>query len=409
MALGTAFMALHANQGPRLGLPQMIQSRAQFGVKGSMFMLMVAIFIYVGYTVFSFIPAAEAIKVVAPGSNVLWYVVFAVGVTVLAIVGHDMLHVFQRWSSYLTIVIFAVLTVVVLVHFPGSGAHLLVHHWSGSAFLIQFTAATGYQISYAIYVSDYTRYLPENTPAPKVIGWTFLGGFWGAVWFAWIGAILGSYMTSPTPISALHTVGNVLFPGFGVVVVLGTLPALLGTSAVNNYGAMLCSVTFVDGFKALRPTRMLRVIGLTAVGLGTLLVTALMPANYLSAYTTFLAVLVYLLIPWSAINLVDFYLVRKGHYSIEDIVDPRGRYGQWAWRGITAYVLGFACMLPFLHLSFYHSPVSVALGGGDLSFEVGLPIAGISYLLMCRKRIEFAAAAGPAATFEFARLSEAGD
>ena len=31
---GTFFMAFHANQGPRMGLPQMIQSRAQFGARG---------------------------------------------------------------------------------------------------------------------------------------------------------------------------------------------------------------------------------------------------------------------------------------------------------------------------------------------------------------------------------------
>lgn len=33
--LGGAVMALHSAQGPKLGLPQMIQSRAQFGVRGA--------------------------------------------------------------------------------------------------------------------------------------------------------------------------------------------------------------------------------------------------------------------------------------------------------------------------------------------------------------------------------------
>jgi purine-cytosine permease-like protein len=32
---GTLFMAFHANQGPSMGLPQMIQSRAQFGMRGA--------------------------------------------------------------------------------------------------------------------------------------------------------------------------------------------------------------------------------------------------------------------------------------------------------------------------------------------------------------------------------------
>src|SRR5580658_5348045 len=33
--IGTVFMAAHSAQGPQLGIPQMIQSRAQFGVVGA--------------------------------------------------------------------------------------------------------------------------------------------------------------------------------------------------------------------------------------------------------------------------------------------------------------------------------------------------------------------------------------
>ena len=35
-ALGTFFMAFHSTQGPQLGLPQMIQSRPQFGYLGAL-------------------------------------------------------------------------------------------------------------------------------------------------------------------------------------------------------------------------------------------------------------------------------------------------------------------------------------------------------------------------------------
>jgi hypothetical protein len=35
-ALGTFFMAFHSTQGPQLGLPQMIQSRPQFGYIGAL-------------------------------------------------------------------------------------------------------------------------------------------------------------------------------------------------------------------------------------------------------------------------------------------------------------------------------------------------------------------------------------
>ena len=386
MALGTGFMALHANQGPRLGLPQMIQSRAQFGSLGVTFPLLVAVFIYLGYNVFQFIFSAEAIQVVAPGGTDLWIVVFAVLATGLSLVGHDLLHIFQRWSSYITIVVFAILSVVVVSHFLAGSAHPAVHGFAVAPFLVQITAATGYQISYAIYVSDYTRYLPENTPARKVIGWTFWGGFLGATWPGWIGVIIASYTTATDPVAALHSVGNLLFAGFGVIAVLGTLPALIGTSGVNSYGAMLCGATIVDGFRHIKPTLTVRVTGVVLAGAVAALVTVVLPSDYLNSFNTFLAILVYLLVPWSAVNLVDFYLVRKGHYSIADIVDPRGRYGLWAWRGLTAYLIGFLAMVPFLSLSFYTGPVTSAIGGADISFEVGLVVAGGLYLWLSRSR-----------------------
>ena len=43
---GTFFMAFHANQGPRMGIPQMIQSRAQFGSRGVMVPFLAAVFVY---------------------------------------------------------------------------------------------------------------------------------------------------------------------------------------------------------------------------------------------------------------------------------------------------------------------------------------------------------------------------
>ena len=41
---GAVFMALHSAQGPKLGIPQMIQSRAQFGFHGAILPLVLLIF-----------------------------------------------------------------------------------------------------------------------------------------------------------------------------------------------------------------------------------------------------------------------------------------------------------------------------------------------------------------------------
>ena len=46
---GVTFMAAHSAQGPKLGIPQMIQSRAQFGFYGAIVPLVLVLLMYVGY------------------------------------------------------------------------------------------------------------------------------------------------------------------------------------------------------------------------------------------------------------------------------------------------------------------------------------------------------------------------
>src|SRR5207237_6759906 len=46
--LGTFFMAFHSTQGPQLGLPQMIQSRPQFGYRGALLVGAAALVAYLG-------------------------------------------------------------------------------------------------------------------------------------------------------------------------------------------------------------------------------------------------------------------------------------------------------------------------------------------------------------------------
>src|SRR6202000_2263287 len=60
-ALGTFFMAFHSTQGPRLGLPQMIQSRPQFGYTGALLVWAVALIAYIGFNAFNEVLAAQTL------------------------------------------------------------------------------------------------------------------------------------------------------------------------------------------------------------------------------------------------------------------------------------------------------------------------------------------------------------
>jgi purine-cytosine permease-like protein len=97
-----------------------------------------------------------------------------------------------------------------------------------------------------------------------------------------------------------------------------------------------------------------------------------------------LLLVLYFFIPWTAVNLVDYFLVRKGHYAIGEIFRPDGIYGRWGWRGITSYLVGFIAMIPFFSTGIFSGWVANASNGADFSLFIGLPVAGVLYWVLCR-------------------------
>jgi len=103
-----------------------------------------------------------------------------------------------------------------------------------------------------------------------------------------------------------------------------------------------------------------------------------------------LTLMLYLLVPWTALNLVDFFFVRRGHYAITDIFRPDGVYGAWGWRGLTAYAVGFAAEIPFMVLppiagfSYTGWFPNHVTNGVDYSWLVGLVVSGLVYFVLSR-------------------------
>ncbi|MFE7213284.1 cytosine permease [Streptomyces sp. NPDC001698] len=86
------------------------------------------------------------------------------------------------------------------------------------------------------------------------------------------------------------------------------------------------------------------------------------------------------LVPWTAINLADYYLVRHGEYEIDQLFDRRGSYGLVNWPAITAYVAAMAAQVPFINSGLYTGPLVDDLGGADVAWIVGLVVATVLYL-----------------------------
>jgi nucleobase:cation symporter-1, NCS1 family len=170
----------------------------------------------------------------------------------------------------------------------------------------------------------------------------------------------------------------------------------------------LTLISAIDSFKKVRPTATVRIVTITLTAVLSLIPALLIGENFLTNFEDFLLLVLYLFVPWTAVNLVDYYIVRSGHYAIAEIFNPRGMYGRWGWRGITAYLVGFAAMLPFLSTSKYTGFVANALGGADISMFVGLPVAGILYWVLAKSvDVEAETRVAQAEAAELERLAHA--
>lgn len=381
--LGTVLMALHCSQGPQLGLPQMIQSRPQFGYLGALLVWVVALVTYIGFNALNQSLAASTVKELVGLPEGPTIVVFAILAALIAAAGYDLIHKAQRLLAYLMLAVLAVYTVGFFAVVDLTSL-LKPGPFKPTLFLVQFFAAAGYQLSWSIYVSDYSRYLPREVGIRASFFWTFWGAFIGGAWMMLVGAFAAAAFSNADIVVALRQSADAMFGGFGVIMLVSSFGGLITITSLNLYGASLTMLSVVDSVTPIRLGIASRIMALAAV-LGTSLALSLaLSGNVLHALEAFLAVLVYLFTPWTAINLVDFFFVRKGRYSIRAMFMADGLYGRWNWRGLTSYAIGFIAMIPFFKTELYVGPVAKALGGADISMLIGLPVSAAVYLILCR-------------------------
>ncbi|HEX4268657.1 MAG TPA: cytosine permease [Steroidobacteraceae bacterium] len=385
-AIGTFFMAFHSAQGPQLGLPQMIQSRPQFGYVGALLVWVVALVNYVGYNSFNQVLAAQALHELVrqiPADSAAAMIGFAVLAAGLAVVGYDSIHLAQRGVAFVMIALLSVFSAgAVLLRIPAAQWNL--GGFRSGPFLTELLAAASYQLSWSIYVSDYSRYLPRTASVRASFWWTYLGAFVGGAWMMLVGSVAAAVAPQLDVPAALEGAADGIMRGFGPVVLIGSLLGLVTVATLNFYGASLTLLSVCDTFKAVRVGAGRRIATLALTAIVSTLIALDSSSNFLARFSDLLSLLLYLFTPWTAVNLVDFYLVRRGHYSVREIFNPHGMYGRWQWRGLLAYGVGFAAMAPFFSTGFYTGPAARALGGIDISMLVGLPVSAGVYLLACR-------------------------
>lgn len=394
ICFGTVFMAFHARQGPVFGLPQVIQTRAQLGYRGVVVAMVAVLFTYMAFNVADQVLLSSGLHGAFGWSAGAIAVVTAAGAAALAIFGYDWVHRVFRVLLVLSFPCYAIISVAVLA---GGAGGAMPHHPGGfvfAAFMSQFSVAAAYNITYAPYVSDYSRYMPSDTSARGIISAVFFGAAGSAVWLIALGAWLATRLGVTDGLVGLREAGDNVAAPLGSVTAFLSAAALLATMGMNAYGAMLTALTGIDSFKKIRTSRRIRAVTVLILAVIWYVIAAAISASgsatAVSSVSNSLTLMLYLLVPWTALNLVDFFFVRRGHYAITDIFRPDGVYRRWGWRGLTAYAAGFAAEIPFMVLPplggwSYTGPVPARLTSGvDYSWLVGLLVSGLLYVALSR-------------------------
>ncbi|MEV7949498.1 purine-cytosine permease family protein [Streptomyces rubiginosohelvolus] len=384
--LGGAVMALHSAQGPKLGLPQMIQSRAQFGVKGAVVPLLLVILMYVGFFASGSVLAGQATARLMHTDDTAGIVVFAVVTAVMAAVGYRIIHALGRVASVICALAFVYLGIRLLDRVDLS-ALLGDAHFDLPMFLLAVSLSASWQLAFGPYVADYSRYLPRTTSGRSTFWWTLSGSAIGSQWSMTFGVLVAA--TAGEAFLA-DQVGYVVgLGGAGLIASFLYFVIALGKltiNVLNTYGGFMSMVTSISGF---RGQRTLSQRGRTVyIGLIMVAGTALAllgKDSFLTSFKDFLLFLLTFFTPWSAINLVDYYLISRERYDIPALSDPRGRYGAWRWDALTVYGIGILAQLPFLVTHFYTGPLVEPLGGADVSWIVGLIVPAALYWLLARR------------------------
>ena len=388
--IGGIFMALHSAQGPQLGVAQMIQTRGQFGSFGALLIVVIVVIMYVGFFAANLVFGGEAMAAVSPGISVDAGIIIIGLVSVVAtIFGYRLIHAYARFLSVVAgaALLLAFIWIVFVHGLPASFMEQGAFNWVG--FMGTVSVSALWQLAYAPYVSDYSRYMPQGTGSAPAFWASYSGCVLGTLFPMILGAVVGTLAVALSAeagnVEIVGSLGALLQPWTLAVIGIFCL-GVAASNAMNLYCGVLCTLTIGQTF---RPNWLphAKTRGIAAVIIFTiaLLIALFARDNFIFFYTNFLAFLMYVLVPWTAINLVDYYLLRHGDYRVEDFFRRDGGvYGRFNWVAIGAYVAGALIQVPFSATALYTGPLAAAMGGVDISWIVGLVVVAPLYYFTAR-------------------------
>jgi purine-cytosine permease-like protein len=372
----------------RAGLPVSTLSRAAFGIRGNLVNAALSWVASLAFEVINTIFGMDAFLALfhllgwsdAGGSGKLLAIILQLVLCGgIAVLGHATMIWFQRFfavlvSAVLLVVIGFTVSRIDWAH-PGA-AHLSLSPGAAlAAFFTACAAIASNPLSFIFNGADWVRYLPSATRGRSVFLHVFTASYVPSLALTMLGAISASLGDMSDPVSGLKP----FIPGwlFGLYIF-----AVIGGSQANNIPTYYSSGLSLQAMG-------LRVHRNVATGLDVIVSTALslyivFVQDFSTALNNFIALLVLWVGPYGGVWMCDAYL-RRGRIDFRAVHSRSGPDGPfWGWHGINvpgciALACGMTAAALTMRSPLYDGPIAMALGGTDLSWLLGFPVAAVAY------------------------------
>ena len=391
--VGCAIFAAFTVMGHKTGVNQMVLSRSAFGRRGAYLPSLLTFLMTLGWIgVNTYFPVKIAVAILGQfGIGDTWLTNFAV-VTVVMIIqvligiyGFYAIRTFEKYTVPVTVVIMLIMSILAWTR-PGvvNWGHVTslppADHFARLT-LLMTAIGVGWGISWVTWASDYSRFVPRRVPSSAVFWYSYIGMFIPTVWLAILGATVASTTLDTDPAKMVSAVfGGVT----SILVLLLVLHGPIATNILNVYSAALAALSM--GLRVSR-TAMALIAGI--VGYLVTIYFVFQP-SFAKAFDNWMISLLLWMSPWAGVILADFFIVRRSRIEVDELYkEPaRSAYGDVNWGTIVAFVAGLVAgwsvedgLVPALQ-----GPISTRLlGGADLSWLVGIVVAGALYLALGRR------------------------
>ena len=392
------FLGLASLPGPETGTTAFMVSRAPFGLNGNRVVSAFNWLTQVGFEIEGIVLIVlVALAMFARGGIgassglKVGLIVAAVAIQfIVPFLGHAMITKTLRYLSYVFIVLFAVMAVLVVPHVNLGHFHQQASWAVWTTALVLIIAAGG--LGWTENASDYSRYLPRATPRARTFWAATLGGAIPSILLELLGAL--AFIVSPK-VTAVTGVPSSFAGWFFWPFLILVLPQLFAINSLDLYssGVTLQAMGV--------PVKRWGAVIIDTLVAGVVTALVIFKGNFYTDLSGFLNYIVVWLGPWFAILLVD-YLLRRGRYDADSLASGHGglywRNGGVNWKALIAQALGMVAALLWIDAAFYVpafiGPLSKATGGADFSWAVGILVGGLAYLVLSTGSIGRELAAG---------------